>query len=222
MLVESHVPGIPSARSVSRRGQGKAEARARWRCIAPPHPSRRTPHLPAPATRPLHVSPAGILDDTCPEFEPACPHARVLRSRTICPQYRGIQFLKYRSSPPAHLLCRLEYALFHSYSKRAKPNSTDTMVHRGVDFGPLGSSKLTPPHSQAQTLEQRRRNAKFAKDQEARMGKADDQIKKRVKEAPKAPISMFWVGKSAHTLRAAPWPSCRICICARQLPRWEP
>ncbi|KND93875.1 hypothetical protein TOPH_01861, partial [Tolypocladium ophioglossoides CBS 100239] len=55
------------------------------------------------------------------------------------------------------------------------------------------SRKLTPSRSQAQTLEQRRRNAKFAKDQEARMGKSDDQVKKRVKEAPKSPISMFWI-----------------------------
>ncbi|KJZ75560.1 hypothetical protein HIM_05023 [Hirsutella minnesotensis 3608] len=45
----------------------------------------------------------------------------------------------------------------------------------------------------AQTLEQRRRNAKFAKDQEARMGKPDDLTKKRVKEMPKSPISMFWL-----------------------------
>jgi hypothetical protein len=45
----------------------------------------------------------------------------------------------------------------------------------------------------AQTLEQRKRNAKFARDNENRMGKSEDQIKKRVKETPKTPISMFWV-----------------------------
>ncbi|PTB35471.1 hypothetical protein M441DRAFT_31935 [Trichoderma asperellum CBS 433.97] len=45
----------------------------------------------------------------------------------------------------------------------------------------------------AQTLEQRRRNAKFVKDQEARRGKSEEQIKKRTKEAPKSPISMFWL-----------------------------
>ncbi|KHN94651.1 uncharacterized protein MAM_07557 [Metarhizium album ARSEF 1941] len=45
----------------------------------------------------------------------------------------------------------------------------------------------------AQTLEQRRRNAKFAKEQEARMGKSDDQIKQRTKETPKAPISPVWI-----------------------------
>ncbi|RFU80892.1 hypothetical protein TARUN_1309 [Trichoderma arundinaceum] len=49
------------------------------------------------------------------------------------------------------------------------------------------------PISQAQTLEQRRRNAKFVKDQEARRGKSEDQIKKRVKEAPKSPISIVWL-----------------------------
>ncbi|KAL7925266.1 hypothetical protein ACQKWADRAFT_283498 [Trichoderma austrokoningii] len=48
----------------------------------------------------------------------------------------------------------------------------------------------------AQTLEQRRRNAKFVKDQEARRGKSEEQIKKRTKEAPKSPISMFWLGMS--------------------------
>lgn len=53
-----------------------------------------------------------------------------------------------------------------------------------------------PLCAQAQTLEQRRRNAKFVKDQEARRGKSEDQIKKRTKEAPKSPISMFWLGMS--------------------------
>ncbi|KYK56829.1 hypothetical protein DCS_03835 [Drechmeria coniospora] len=46
---------------------------------------------------------------------------------------------------------------------------------------------------QAQTPEQRRRNAKFAKEQENRMGMSEDQIKKIVKETPKSPISMFWL-----------------------------
>ncbi|GKT85067.1 hypothetical protein Ct61P_02917 [Colletotrichum tofieldiae] len=41
----------------------------------------------------------------------------------------------------------------------------------------------------AQTPQQRRANAKFAKDNESRMGKSEDQIKKRTKEAPKSPIS---------------------------------
>ncbi|QUC18916.1 uncharacterized protein UV8b_03157 [Ustilaginoidea virens] len=49
-------------------------------------------------------------------------------------------------------------------------------------------------HTMAQTLEQRRRNAKFAKDQEARMGKPEDPAKKRVKETPKSPISPVWIG----------------------------
>ncbi|KEY67359.1 hypothetical protein S40285_05789 [Stachybotrys chlorohalonatus IBT 40285] len=47
----------------------------------------------------------------------------------------------------------------------------------------------------AQTLEQRRRNAKFAKDQENRMGKSEDQIKKKVREVnKKSPVSLFWLG----------------------------
>ncbi|KAI0977365.1 hypothetical protein F4678DRAFT_412714 [Xylaria arbuscula] len=46
----------------------------------------------------------------------------------------------------------------------------------------------------AQTLEQRRRNAKFAKDQDARRGKAETDVKKRTKDTPKSPISPFWLG----------------------------
>ncbi|KAM3509752.1 hypothetical protein MY10362_000426 [Beauveria mimosiformis] len=45
----------------------------------------------------------------------------------------------------------------------------------------------------AQTPEQRRRNAKFAKDQETRMGKSIDQIKKREKAVQKPTISPFWI-----------------------------
>ncbi|KAM5342696.1 hypothetical protein ACJ41O_013662 [Fusarium nematophilum] len=45
----------------------------------------------------------------------------------------------------------------------------------------------------AQTLEQRRRNAKFAKENEAKMGKSEDQIKKPTKEVQKSPISIFWI-----------------------------
>ncbi|KAL6822377.1 hypothetical protein V8C40DRAFT_267418 [Trichoderma camerunense] len=48
-------------------------------------------------------------------------------------------------------------------------------------------------YTKAQTLEQRRRNAKFAKDQENKMGKSEDQLKKRTKETPKSPISLFWL-----------------------------
>ncbi|KAK6952256.1 hypothetical protein Daesc_006791 [Daldinia eschscholtzii] len=46
----------------------------------------------------------------------------------------------------------------------------------------------------AQTLEQRRRNAKFAKDQDARRGKSETEIKKRAKDVQKSPISPFWLG----------------------------
>ncbi|KAI0544101.1 hypothetical protein F4679DRAFT_566276 [Xylaria curta] len=46
----------------------------------------------------------------------------------------------------------------------------------------------------AQTLEQRRRNAKFVKDQDARRGKAEADLKKRNKDLPKSPISPFWLG----------------------------
>ncbi|KAL2118918.1 hypothetical protein VTJ04DRAFT_5877 [Mycothermus thermophilus] len=45
----------------------------------------------------------------------------------------------------------------------------------------------------AQTPQQRRANLKFAKEVEARMGKSEDQIKKRAKDQPKSPISPFWL-----------------------------
>ncbi|KAK4127670.1 hypothetical protein N657DRAFT_641679 [Parathielavia appendiculata] len=45
----------------------------------------------------------------------------------------------------------------------------------------------------AQTPQQRRANLKFQKEQEARMGKSEDQIKKRAKDAPKSPISPLWL-----------------------------
>ncbi|KAI0012864.1 hypothetical protein F4779DRAFT_567188 [Xylariaceae sp. FL0662B] len=45
----------------------------------------------------------------------------------------------------------------------------------------------------AQTLEQRRRNAKFTKEQDARRGKSEGEIKKRAKEVAKSPISPFWL-----------------------------
>jgi hypothetical protein len=47
---------------------------------------------------------------------------------------------------------------------------------------------------QAQTPQQRRANLKFAKEQEARMGKSEEQLKKRNKTVPKSPISPVWVG----------------------------
>jgi len=46
----------------------------------------------------------------------------------------------------------------------------------------------------AQTPQQRRANLKFVKDQEARRGKSEEQIKKRVvKEQLKSPISPVWL-----------------------------
>jgi hypothetical protein len=45
-----------------------------------------------------------------------------------------------------------------------------------------------------QTPQQRRANLKFAKDNEARMGKSEDQAKKRAKVVAKSPISPIWLG----------------------------
>ncbi|KAL2109308.1 hypothetical protein VUR80DRAFT_2590 [Thermomyces stellatus] len=44
-----------------------------------------------------------------------------------------------------------------------------------------------------QTPTQRRANAKFAKEQEARMGKSSEQLRKRSKDTPKSPISPLWM-----------------------------
>jgi len=46
--------------------------------------------------------------------------------------------------------------------------------------------------TQAQTPEQRKRNAKFAKEQTAKRGKPASEIKK--KQDFKSPISPFWLG----------------------------
>ncbi|KAM0628497.1 hypothetical protein ACHAPW_007424 [Verticillium nonalfalfae] len=53
---------------------------------------------------------------------------------------------------------------------------------------------------EAQTPTQRRANAKFAKGNEARMGKSEDQMKVRPKETPKSPISPIWLGLLAFIL----------------------
>ncbi|KDN62494.1 hypothetical protein CSUB01_01025 [Colletotrichum sublineola] len=56
----------------------------------------------------------------------------------------------------------------------------------------------------------RRANAKFAKDNESRMGKSEDQIKKRTKEAPKSPISPIWFGELLPTFTKASIPGLAV------------
>ncbi|KIH94285.1 hypothetical protein SPBR_06267 [Sporothrix brasiliensis 5110] len=46
----------------------------------------------------------------------------------------------------------------------------------------------------AQTPEQRRRNAKFAKEQDARRGKSEAELKRRSKEVHKSPVSPVILG----------------------------
>ncbi|KUI71109.1 Protein YSY6 [Cytospora mali] len=47
----------------------------------------------------------------------------------------------------------------------------------------------------AQTPQQRRANLKFAKQNEAKMGKSEEDVKKMIKkETAKAPISPLWLG----------------------------
>ncbi|PSR79196.1 hypothetical protein BD289DRAFT_442842 [Coniella lustricola] len=52
----------------------------------------------------------------------------------------------------------------------------------------------------AQTPQQRRANAKFVKEQEARRGKSSEELKKRNKEVVKSPISPVWLGLLAFVV----------------------
>jgi len=45
----------------------------------------------------------------------------------------------------------------------------------------------------AQTPQQRRANAKFIKEQEARRGKSSEELKKKTKQSFKSPISPIWL-----------------------------
>ncbi|KAK9414443.1 hypothetical protein SUNI508_11285 [Seiridium unicorne] len=47
----------------------------------------------------------------------------------------------------------------------------------------------------AQTPQQRRANAKFVKEQDARRGKSEAVRQARAKETPKSPISPIWLGR---------------------------
>ncbi|TVY47722.1 hypothetical protein LOCC1_G002401 [Lachnellula occidentalis] len=53
----------------------------------------------------------------------------------------------------------------------------------------------------AQTPEQRKRNAKFAKEQTAKRGKPASEIKK--KQDFKSPISPFWLSEFASSVKTA-------------------
>jgi hypothetical protein len=75
----------------------------------------------------------------------------------------------------------------------AVPVTLDPDWHLG------GATALTSPPLQVQTPQQRRANAKFAKGNEARMGKSVDDIKIKTKEAPKISISPIWVGMCTLT-----------------------
>ncbi|CAN8095651.1 unnamed protein product [Discula destructiva] len=52
----------------------------------------------------------------------------------------------------------------------------------------------------AQTPQQRRANAKFVKDQEARRGKSSEELKKKTKQSFKSPISPIWLGIFAFVI----------------------
>ncbi|ROW09197.1 hypothetical protein VPNG_05665 [Cytospora leucostoma] len=54
---------------------------------------------------------------------------------------------------------------------------------------------MANPSVQAQTPQQRRANLKFAKQNEAKMGKSEEEVKKLAKkETAKTPISPLWLG----------------------------
>jgi len=74
--------------------------------------------------------------------------------------------------------------------------------------GPVRADGLSAP-SQAQTPEQRRRNAKFVKEQDARRGKSDADVKKLAKEVQKSPISPVWLGRTPRPLPPPPLPAGR-------------
>ncbi|CAK7233072.1 hypothetical protein SBRCBS47491_008483 [Sporothrix bragantina] len=52
----------------------------------------------------------------------------------------------------------------------------------------------------AQTPEQRRRNAKFVKEQDARRGKSEAELKRRNKEVQKSPVSPLLLGVLAFVV----------------------
>jgi hypothetical protein len=57
------------------------------------------------------------------------------------------------------------------------------------------------PNGQAQTPQQRRANAKFVKDQDARRGKSEAERHSRSKEVQKSPISPVWLSKKSQDIK---------------------
>jgi hypothetical protein len=113
-----------------------------------------------------------------------------IRSRT----FSSLRATRTTTSSIDTTLCNL-YHTFHTYiSIQTKwyANSSSSHIPSLIQWGVCANTTT----KQAQTLEQRRRNAKFVKDQDARRGKAEQDIKKRHKEPMKSPISPFWLGES--------------------------
>lgn len=88
-------------------------------------------------------------------------------------------------------------------SQLTSNNFKNTTIHNGMSLLlHLLTQDTVVMSRKAQTLEQRRRNAKFLKEQEAKMGKSEDQIKSRQKgPAPKVPVSPFWISMSLLQMR---------------------
>ncbi|TLS27351.1 hypothetical protein PpBr36_04477 [Pyricularia pennisetigena] len=104
-------------------------------------------------------------DELCYDLVQSCPHSLGF----VCP------------TPLS------KYGFNHSYHIREQD-------------GPSGEFKCNFPDNahfievRKSAAEQRRRNAKFIKDQEARRGKSESDIKTRGKEIQKSPISPIWLG----------------------------
>ncbi|KAI1391190.1 stretch-activated Ca2+-permeable channel component-domain-containing protein [Hypoxylon trugodes] len=86
---------------------------------------------------------------------------------------------------------REKYQYYKAYNSSRNP-IIDEVVQPGPYKEILPCDDLC--YELVQTLEQRRRNAKFVKEQDARRGKSETEIKKRTKDVAKSPISPFWLG----------------------------
>jgi len=108
------------------------------------------------------------------------------KALTYSPLFIVTQTVTVQSSPFRSLRCRPPRRLAQD-----APASHGAFAAQPLS---LVRSELIPVPLQAQTPEQRRRNAKFVKEQDARRGKSEADAKKLTKEVQKSPISPVWFG----------------------------
>ncbi|EPE09633.1 ankyrin repeat protein [Ophiostoma piceae UAMH 11346] len=87
----------------------------------------------------------------------------------------------------------------HLHSSRSLTHPTRAASF-STETRPSTSKHSLHPPTMAQTPEQRRRNLKFAKDQDARRGKSETDLKRRTKDVQKSPISPVWLGVLAFVV----------------------